>query len=140
MTYLLDTNICVHVINGDFDLATKLKLVKIENCFLSELSLAELLFGVENSDLTRREVNRHNVRRFQQLFEERILPISTAIETYAVQKAYLRRIGRPQGEFDILIGSTAIAHRLTLVTRNTRHFEYMTHLNLENWIDKKDAV
>lgn len=135
MPYLLDTNICIHLINGDFDLAAKLKAIKIENCFLSELSLAELFFGVENSALTRRDVNRYNVRRFQQLFEERILPVSAAIETYAVQKAHLRRIGRPQGEFDVLIGSTAIAYRLTLVTRNTRHFEYMAPLAVENWID-----
>lgn len=135
MPSLLDTNICIHLINGDFDLSAKLKQVKVENCYLSELSLAELLFGVENSALTRREINRYNVRNFQRLFDDRILPVSGAIETYAVQKAHLRRIGRPQAEFDMLIGSTAIAYKLTLVTRNTRHFEYMTPLKLENWID-----
>ncbi len=54
MPCLLDTNICIHLINGDYNLSAKLKQVKVENCFLSELSLAELLFGVENSALTRR--------------------------------------------------------------------------------------
>ncbi len=76
------------------------------------------------------------MRQFQRLFDDRILPVSGAIETYAVQKVHLRRIGRPQAEFDLLIGSTAIAYQLTLVTRNTRHFEFMAPLQLENWIDQ----
>ena len=135
MPYLLDTNVCIHLINGDFNLSAKLKQVKVENCFLSEFSLAELLFGVENSAPNRRATNRNNVRRFQQLFDDRILPFSAAIETYAVQKAHLRRIGRVQGELDVLIGSTALTHGLTLVTRNTRHFANISGLGLENWID-----
>lgn len=135
MPYLLDTNICIHLIKGEFNLSAKLKQVKVENCYLSELTIAELLFGVENSSFSMREYNRSNVRRFQQLFNGRILPVSTAIETYAVLKAYLRSVGRSQAEFDMLIGSTAIANRLTLATRNTRHFEHMTSLQVENWIE-----
>ena len=52
-----------------------------------------------------------------------------------MQKAHLKSIGRLQGDFDLLIGSTAAAHGLTLVTRNTRHFADLTNLPLENWID-----
>ncbi len=54
---------------------------------------------------------------------------------YARQKAVSRRMGRPVGEFDLLIGSTAIVHDLTLATRNTRHFADMSGIRLENWID-----
>lgn len=135
MAYLLDTNICIHLIKGDFDLSAKLKEAKVENCYLSELSIAEMLFGVENSAFSMRDYNRFNVQRLQELFSGRVLPVSSAIETYAVLKAYLRSVGRLQGEFDMLIGSTAIAHRLVMVTRNMRHFEYMTSLQVENWID-----
>ena len=64
-----------------------------------------------------------------------MLPIVPALEIFANQKAALRRSGRPIDDFDILIGSTAAAYGLTLVTRNTRHFAYLTNLSLENWID-----
>jgi tRNA(fMet)-specific endonuclease VapC len=47
----------------------------------------------------------------------------------------LKRIDRLQGEFDMLIGSTALAYGLALVTRNTRHFADMLGMLLENWVD-----
>ena len=64
-----------------------------------------------------------------------MLPIAPALEIFADQKAALRRSGRPVDDFDILIGSTAAGHGLTLVTRNTRHFADLANLPLENWID-----
>ena len=64
-----------------------------------------------------------------------MLPIVPALEIFANQKAALRRSGRPIDDFDILIGSTAVAHGLTLVSRNTRHFADLANLPLENWID-----
>ena len=47
--YLLDTNICIYYLKGLYDLDKKVKEVKIDNCFISEITLAELKFGVENS-------------------------------------------------------------------------------------------
>lgn len=44
MPYLLDTNICIHLINGDYNLSAKLKQVKVENCFLSELTFGGAAF------------------------------------------------------------------------------------------------
>jgi tRNA(fMet)-specific endonuclease VapC len=69
------------------------------------------------------------------LLAEQVLPIAPALEIFADQKAALRRSGRPIDDFDILIGSTALAHGLPLVTRNTRHFVDIASLVLENWID-----
>lgn len=134
--YLLDTNICVHIINGKFDLAARLKRTGLTACFLSELTLAELLYGVANSSPTHQLSNRQRLTQFQRLFAERILPISDSLETYTQQKAYLKRIGRLQGEFDMLIGSVAVAHGLTLVTRNTRHFSDMVGIVLEDWVQE----
>ena len=68
-------------------------------------------------------------------FADRILLIGPGFDEYARQKAVLKQIGRPVGEFDLLIGATAIAHRLTLVTRNIRDFENLQGISLENWID-----
>ena len=134
--YLLDTNICVHIINGKFDLAVRLKRVGLANCFLSELTVAELLFGVANSAPTHQLANRQRLTEFRRLFAERILPISDSLETYAQQKAHLKRTGRLQGEFDMLIGSVAVAHGFTLVTHNTRHFADMVGIVLEDWMQE----
>lgn len=131
--FLLDTNSCVHFINGQFDLAAKIDKVGLTNCFLSSITIAELLYGIANSAPARQANNRQNLTELQQLFSGRILTFESALETYAIQRAHLKSIGRLQGEFDLLIGSTALVHGLTLVTRNTRHFIHLAHLALEDW-------
>ena len=92
--YLLDTNICVYLIKGKYDLAARLKRAKPSNCFLSELTVAELLYGVANSAPTHQLTNRQRLDDFLSLFDERILPISDSLEAYAQQKAHLKRLGR----------------------------------------------
>jgi len=47
--YLLDTNICIFYMKGLYDLKNKFQSAGFENCFISEITLAELKFGVENS-------------------------------------------------------------------------------------------
>lgn len=49
MKYLLDTNICIHFFRGKFSMLEKIKAAKLENCAISEITLAELAFGAENS-------------------------------------------------------------------------------------------
>lgn len=134
--FLLDTNICIHLLKGEYGLDRKLADVGYENCFISELTIAELLFGVENSAETRRDVNRQNVVRLQYAFSGRVLLIGDCFTEYARQRAMLRRLGRPTGEFDLLIGCTAIVHQLILVTRNTNDFVKLENVRLENWIDQ----
>ncbi len=136
MAYLLDTNICVHIMNGKYELAARLKRTDMTACFLSELTIAELLFGVANSSPAHQLANQQRLLAFRRLFAGRILSISDSLETYAQQKAHLKRIGRLQGEFDMLIGSVAVAHNLTLVTHNTRHFADMVGLKLEDWVQE----
>ena len=49
MIYLLDTNICVYFFRGKFNLLSKFEEVGIDNCAISEITLAELIFGAEKS-------------------------------------------------------------------------------------------
>ncbi|MFN3761549.1 MAG: PIN domain-containing protein [Algoriphagus aquaeductus] len=49
MKYLLDTNICVHFLRGNFKLINKFRQIGIENCAISEMTFAELVFGAENN-------------------------------------------------------------------------------------------
>ncbi len=134
--YLLGTNICVHFLSGEHQLQARFAALGLAQCFVSEITVAELLFGATNSAPVWQARQRQQVAEFQALFAEQVLPIGPALAIFAEQKAALRRTGRPTDDFDILIGSTALAHSLTLVTRNTRHFTNFSNLVLENWIDQ----
>lgn len=133
--FLLDTNICVHLLKNEYGIKEKIAEVGTKSCFLSEITLAELLFGIENSAPTKRRENIERFDNLRTLFSSRTLPISNALYEYARQKANVRRIGKPVGEFDLLIGATAIVQGLTLVTRNTKDFQNLAPILLENWID-----
>jgi tRNA(fMet)-specific endonuclease VapC len=52
---------------------------------------------------------------------------------YAKEKARLRKEGNIIDDFDILIGCSAIANDLVLVTRNEKHFKRLTSIKIENW-------
>jgi tRNA(fMet)-specific endonuclease VapC len=133
--YLLDTNICVHLIKAEFGIKERMAQVGTKSCYISEVTIAELLFGIENSAPDRRRLNLERFNNFQSLFSDRTIPISGVLFEYARQKASLRRMGRPVGEFDLLIGVTAIVRGLILVTRNTKDFINMPTIQLENWVD-----
>lgn len=127
--YLLDTNICIFYLKGRFNLNTKVELVGFENCFVSEITIAELKFGAENSELI--EKNREVVTNFLSIFQ--IIPIFGSLDIYAKEKVRLRKIGYLIDDFDLLIGATAIANELVMVTNNTKHFARMENIVLEDW-------
>ena len=127
--YLLDTNICIYFLKGQFELDSKIKEIGLENCFISEITVAELKFGAEKSQ--RVEQNRKVVSRF--IDQMSILPIYSSIDFYAQEKIRLQKQGTPIDEFDLLIGATAISNDLVLVTNNTKHFKRLTDIQLEDW-------
>lgn len=100
-----------------------------ENCFISEITLAELKFGVENSE--RKEKNQKALENF--LTGVKIVPIFHAIDLYAKEKTRLRKAGTSLDDFDILIGTTPVTHNLILVSNNTAHFKRIKGINLEDW-------
>ena len=134
--YLLDTNICVHFLKNEHNIAQQIATVNFSNCYLSELTIAGLLFGVANGAPTRQAANRQAVDELRETFAERVLLIGPGLEHYAQQKALLRQLGRPVDDMDLLIGVTAVVHGLTLVTRNTRHFASIQGIVLQNWVDQ----
>ncbi len=133
MMYLLDTNICIHYLNGQFAIAEKLKKVGFHNVAISEITHAELIFGAEKSQKTAK--NRQAISDFIEKNNIKVLPISNAIEFFATEKARLQANGRSVDDFDLLIGATAVQNNLIMVTRNIRHFENISNIRLENWID-----
>lgn len=135
MRYLLDTNICIHLFAGQANVVNKIEAIGVSSCCLSEVTIAELMYGVENGSASRRAENWKNLESLYTMFTDRILLIGQSFPEYARQKTTLRRAGNMIGEFDLLIGSTAIVHGLTLITRNTKDFVKLDQIELENWID-----
>lgn len=127
--YLLDTNTCIYFLKGQFGIQNKIEEVGEENCLLSEITIAELKYGVENS--TQKEKNRKNVEEFQAKFN--ILPIFPALDIYATEKARLKSKGKILDDFDLLIGATAIFNNLTLVTKNVSDFVRLDGILIEDW-------
>jgi len=132
MKYLLDTNICIHLFRGKFNLNEKFQQINIENCAISEITLAELIFGAENSPNPKK--NYKIIDTFSE--QVKILPIFNSIPIYAKEKVRLRKKGLMISDFDLLIGSTAIANDLIMITENTNEFERISNIELENWVKR----
>ena len=134
MKYLLDTNICVHFLRGKFEIDKALKVKGLDNCYISEITVLELRFGAENSN---DKVKSHKaVDTFLKGIV--IIPIYGSIKKYAEEKVRLNKLGKPQNdEFDLLIGATAIENKLILVTENSKDFERLNGIKIENWIIRK---
>jgi len=127
--YLIDTNTCIYYIKGKFELNKKFEKADPDNCFISEITLAELKFGVENSE--KKEKNQKALDNF--LTGVKIVPIFHSLDLYAKEKARLRKSGTPLDDFDLLIGVTSVTHNLIMVTNNTDHFKRIKGIALEDW-------
>lgn len=133
--YLLDTNVCVFLLRGQYAIDKKLDNVGLENCHISEITEAELKYGAE---LGRRKGLRQRMEHLNEFLASiNILPISDAIDLYASEKARLRLAGTPaDDDFDLLIGCTAIVNNMVMVTENLKHFKNYAGIRLENWIER----
>ncbi len=130
--YLLDTNTCAFILRDKFGVSSHLLDVGIDNCHISMITYAELYYGAMNSNAIDK-----NLRQLQ-LFVDgiEILPIDEAIPFYAKEKVRLRKAGTPIDDLDLLIGTTAKAHGMTLVTENIKHLGKIENLNIENWVSR----
>ena len=134
MKYLLDTNTCIFFLKGKLNLDEVIKDKGLENCFISEITVAELRFGAENSE----NPAKSNKAVDSVISGIAIIPIFGSIKRYAKEKVRLRKLGTPiNDEFDLLIGVTAVENKLTLVTDNSKHFTSIAGLKLENWFKRK---
>ncbi|RZK38091.1 MAG: type II toxin-antitoxin system VapC family toxin [Hymenobacter sp.] len=127
--YLLDTNVFVNLLrNNSTNVTTRLTQVGIAVCALSEITEAELRVGAE---ISQRPAYQHAL--IDQLIATMpVLPITSAIRLYASERARLQASGRKLQDFDLLIGVTAVANGLTVVTNNAKHFDRLP-LQIEDW-------
>lgn len=127
--FLLDTDTCVFLLRRLHNIDGRIVEAGEKNCRISEITIAELRFGAERSEQKEKE------HKIVDLICEKftVLPITGAIRTYATEKAKLWSMGQKIEDFDLLIGATALCHKLTLVTNNVRHFGRLASLEIENW-------
>ncbi len=131
MIYLLDTNVCIHLLNQRHTaIVQRLRQHNPADIALCSIVKAELLYGAQRSQ--RREANLHTLRTF-------FAPLSSlpfddkAAEHYGQIRADLLAQGQPIGPNDFLIAAIARAHDATLITHNTAEFSRVPGLRLEDW-------
>jgi tRNA(fMet)-specific endonuclease VapC len=129
---MLDTNICIYVIKNRPPKIRDRFTEHAEYLCISSVTLAELLYGAEKS--TRLERNLSVVENFAARLS--VLPFEDkAAGHYGHIRAELERKGKPIGPYDLMIAGHARSEGLILVTNNTREFERVDGLRLENWTE-----
>jgi tRNA(fMet)-specific endonuclease VapC len=130
--YLLDTNICIYAIkNKPITVLERIKENSRFGIYISSLTIAELEYGIENSN--RVEENRVSLIKFISIFNILSFDDSDAIP-YGKLKAKLKKEGNIIGPIDMLLAAQALSKDLILVTNNTKEFERIENLKLENWV------
>lgn len=132
MKYLIDTDICIYIMNRrPIKVIKKFKQFEPGEIGVSTISVSELQFGVAKS--MRREENAIRLEEFLSPFE--VLPYDqNAAKTYGDIRFGLENIGRPIGSLDMLIAAHALSRNLVLVTNNEKEFKQIESLKVENWV------
>lgn len=107
----------------------KIALAGINNCHLSEITVAELYYGAENSNNPQKAMRQ--TEEFVSLFS--IVPFGESLHAFGREKAHLTSIGRKIENFDMAIGATALRHKMVMVTDNVDHLERIRDIEIENW-------
>lgn len=131
MRYLLDTNSCITYINGRSpQLRDFIDNQSYADIAVSAITKGEMYYGSAKSQTPER--SRAKQDKFLRHFDS--LPFDdAAAEEYGSIRVYLERRGTPIGRHDMLIAAIARANGLIVVTHNTREFERIPGLNVEDW-------
>jgi len=133
MRYLLDTNICIYLIKKHpSQLLERFRQHSPRDVAISTITLFELQYGAEKSQYRQRSEDA--LAKFLLPLNIIDLDYSSAVEAAAI-RAQLEEQGMPIGPYDLLIAGLARSQGMTLVTNNTKEFERVIGLHLENWIN-----
>jgi tRNA(fMet)-specific endonuclease VapC len=131
MNYLLDTNICIYIINRRSPSVLKrIQARQPEQIAISTVTVAELEYGVAQS----RQPDQNRVALLEFLLPFEILDFDqmAALE-YGQIRSSLEKKGRPIGPMDMLLAAQAKSRNLVLVTNNEKEFRRVDGLHVENW-------
>ena len=133
MTWLLDTNTLVYILNGETRIRARANEAgRAGRVVTSIVVVAELLYGVERS--SRREANRRHLENELEPIE--IVPLSLgAAAHFGRLKAELRAKGINKTDLDLLIAASALDLGASLVTNDRALLDgAIPGLNVENWV------
>lgn len=132
--YIIDTNTCIEYFKHRHGVAEQMNQVNRGDLCISEVTIAELLYGAVHS----KSVDRHlrEVRELQRAID--VIPISDVLDDYADIRHSLTSQGQTVEDFDILIGATARHYGLIVVTDNLKHFTSMPGVQTENWVSRQN--
>jgi tRNA(fMet)-specific endonuclease VapC len=131
MKYLLDTNILIFLMKkGNKKLIEKISKQEYGSLALSSITLAELEYGAENS--SNPELNRSVFLGVASAINVIDFDDNCAYE-YGKIRHRLKIKGTPIGPMDMLIAATAKANNLIVVTNNTKEFDRVEGLKVQDW-------
>lgn len=131
LKYMLDTNIAIYTIkNKPGEVREAFKAHDGQMC-ISSITLMELIYGAEASAAVER--NLRDIEGFVARLDVLSYDYEAAIHTGQL-RAELKKIGRPIGPYDEMIAGHARSKGLIVVTHNTRQFENVPGIRLENWV------
>jgi tRNA(fMet)-specific endonuclease VapC len=129
--YLVDTNVCIHFLNGTSpSVENNFRALSPSRIAICSIVKAELLFGARNS-----QQMDANLQRLKLFFAPlKSLPFDDlCADEYGLIRSDLTARGRLIGPNDMLIAAVARAHNAVLITHNTREFSRITGLQLDDW-------
>lgn len=129
--YLLDTNACVHILNGTSpELIGRFSKESPATIRVCAVVKAELLYGARKSRWVAKTLG--HLERF--LAPLQSLPFDDdCAHHYGMIRAELARAGTPIGANDLMIAAIARHHDLTVVTNNVDEFARVVGLRVEDW-------
>jgi len=133
MRYLLDTNICIYLIKKrPSEVLDRFRQHSPQDVGISIITLFELQYGGEKSQYRQRSEDA--LAKFLLPLNLIELDRSSAIEAAAI-RAQLEKKGMLIGPYDLLIAGLARSRDMILVTNNSKEFERIDNLRLENWVE-----
>jgi tRNA(fMet)-specific endonuclease VapC len=131
LKYMLDTNIVIYTIKNRPDEVRTAFNKHDGQMSISTVTLGELIYGAERS--SQPEKNMAVIEGMAARLE--VLPFEPQDAAHFGQlRAELMNIGAPIGPYDMMIAGHARARGLILVTNNSREFERVPGLRIENWV------
>jgi len=131
VSFLLDTNVLSEHVRRPRGLAHRF-VQHSGRLYTSSVSLSELyvwVFASRDPDRRREAVDTLTT------YEVSVLPLDAdCAQEFGRLRAVLRPLGINVDNMDLLIAATAMAYDLTLVTKNTRHFEPIPGLRFDDWL------
>ncbi len=132
MKYLIDTNICIYIMNHHpAEVLKRFRQLEVGEVAISSITVSELYYGAHKSNNIKQNIKR--VEEFVYPFDV-IAYDKNASEVYGEIRSQLEKRGQVIGPLDMLIAAHALSRDLILVTNNVQEFSRIKLLQVENWV------